>query len=557
MSSSSLLLLPNSVFFLFLFQLIDSQNTNVYSSSDAYGPIGQRRCFRPTRIEISECKNLFYNFTAFPNLVGQESQLDARHQLQTFKPLITYKCSNHLAFFLCSVYAPMCDVNTNHLIGPCRPLCERVRKRCSPVLKIFNFDWPANLNCSRFPEKNTVGGIMCMKGPDIPEDFDEPNSSKMDETEDDSESIESMEQVKKPLVEKEGPGKRVETSSEGLLRQLEELPGSSAISGGSNRLGPQLQTWLTRLHESPLPVEFNNEETPIAILVASLRYCSHLAKPTSYVFINRTGRCAPHCTADILFSPSAKTLATVWTSVISGLCLIATTGTLLSFAIQPSLFHTLERPVIYIAGCQLAYALGFALRLKIGRKGVACGKDPTSGFAIRLQEGLDNSNCAMVFLIQYYFFTAGALWWALMVIGWAARSTHQLRLAQGRRDESSFLKNTCCFFQREGYIRNDPHIGESDNFGDKQSRIRSSLRIAQINRRGVNSSRADNSCLAKEHVVAWLTPGLLAVGALVGRQVRQILKLCDDGGIIINKKSPQLDSDVLWYSKALTTYFKS
>ncbi|EUB58859.1 Frizzled-4 [Echinococcus granulosus] len=439
------------------------QNANLYTSSDTYGPVGQQRCFRPTRIEIPECKNLFYNFTAFPNLVGQETQLDARHQLQTFKPLITYKCSNHLAFFLCSVYAPMCDVNTNHLIGPCRPLCERVRKRCSPVLKIFNFDWPANLNCSRFPEKNTVGGVMCMKGPDIPEDFEEPSSSGTEESN----------------VGKDG----------------------------------------------------TNEETPISLLISSLRYCSHLSKPTSYIFINRTGRCAPHCTADILFSPSAKTLSTVWTSVISGLCLLATTGTLLSFAIQPSLFHTLERPIIYIAGCQLAYALGFALRLKLGRKAVTCGKDPASGFAIRLQEGLDNSNCALVFLIQYYFFTAGTLWWTMMVIGWASRSTHHLRLARGRRDEGTLLKYGCCGWHREGVIRHGAAIGEGDNFPDKQQRIGPSLRFAQLNRRGVNSSSAENNCLAKEHVVAWLTPGLLTVGVLVSRQVDadELLGICSVG----------------------------
>ncbi|VDK22102.1 unnamed protein product [Taenia asiatica] len=539
MSSTSVLALLLILFA--LNHIIKGQNSNLYTSSDTYGPVGQRRCFRPTRIEIPECKNLFYNFTAFPNLVGQESQLDARHQLQTFKPLITYKCSNHLAFFLCSVYAPMCDVNTNHLIGPCRPLCERVRKRCSPVLKIFNFDWPANLNCSRFPEKNTVGGVMCMRGPDIPEDFEEPSSSRTEDSDVEKGgrvSIEIIEEVK-PSTGQEAARKRVEQSTEGLLRQLEELPdsmnavggGGGGGSGGITRLGSHLQTWLARLHDSSLPIELENEETPIALLLSSLRYCSHLSKPTSYVFINRTGRCAPHCTADILFSPSAKTLSTVWTSVISGLCLIATTGTLLSFVIQPSLFHTLERPVIYIAGCQLAYALGFALRLKLGRKAVTCGKDPASGFAIRLQEGLDNSNCALVFLIQYYFFTAGTLWWAMMVIGWASRSTLHLRLVRGRRAGGALLKGGCCGWHREEATRHEAPIGEVENFTDKQQRIGSSLRFAQLNRRGVNSSSADNNCLAKEHVVAWLTPGLLTVGVLVSRQVDadELLGICSVG----------------------------
>ncbi|CAH8584654.1 unnamed protein product [Schistosoma mattheei] len=113
-----------------------------------------------------------------PNLIGQETQFDARHQLQTFKPLITYKCSSKLNFFLCSIYTPMCDVNTHYLIGPCRPLCEHVRARCAPFLRVFDFNWPENLNCSRFPIKNSVGGAMCMEGPeDLEEDINSLKSA--------------------------------------------------------------------------------------------------------------------------------------------------------------------------------------------------------------------------------------------------------------------------------------------------------------------------------------------------------------------------------------------
>ncbi|VDN22602.1 unnamed protein product [Dibothriocephalus latus] len=422
---------------------------------EAYGPIGQRRCFQPVRIEIPECQNTFYNFTGLPNLVGQESQVDARHQLQTFKPLITYKCSNQLAFFLCSVYAPMCDVNTHHLIGPCRPLCERVRKRCSPVLRIFDFDWPANLNCSRFPERNTVGGAMCMEGPEAGEDEEDADTPTVDVSAHGSSEgeVSKAEWPQKPSAagtSHTGRGELAEERgiipAEGIIRQIEDLP--EAANMDLSKLGPQLQNWLASLNQNPLSTFFGNNEIPVALLVSSLRFCSHLYKPTSYIFINRTGRCAPHCSADILFSQNAKTLATVWTSVISGLCLLATTCALLSYAIHPSLFYPLERPVIYIAGCQLAYALGFALRLKLGREAVACGVDPASGYSIRLQEGLENSNCALVFLIQYYFFVAGAIWWAMMVIGWTRRTSYAYRLMRNpSRDSASAYvppKSPCC-----------------------------------------------------------------------------------------------------------------
>lgn len=504
---------------LFLTLFVGSLAVEVYPN-DAYGSVGQRRCFRPTRIEIPECKNRFYNFTAFPNLVGQDSQLDARHQLQTFKPLITYKCSNHLAFFLCSVYAPMCDVNTKHLIGPCRPLCERVRRRCSPVLKIFNFDWPANLNCSRFPEKNTVGGTMCMEGPDIPEDYDEEEAPRHPDS---AEFIPEVIQPQTPPPLPPMKNDQMDLETEGIIRELDELPNNAGETEIA-KLGPHLQTWISRLHQNPLPMILGGDDVPVGLLISSIRHCSHLTKPTFYVFINRTGRCAPHCMADILFSPGAKTLAAVWTSVISGLCLLATTYTLLSYAIYPALFHPLERPVIYIAGCQLAYGLGFALRLKLGRDAVTCGKDPASGYAIRLQEGLDNSNCAIVFLIQYYFFTAGALWWAMLVTGWASRSAHHLRMAlatgtnyqsnTASSDTYSLVKDTCCccwLGVKGGGEEKQLHRGTASSS--------STWRLSQFNRRGNIGTSADTNCLAKEHVVAWLAPGLLTVGVLVSRQV--------------------------------------
>lgn len=491
-------------------------------SQDGHDSVGQRRCFRPALIEIPECQGAFYNFTGLPNLVGQESQVDARHQLQTFKPLITYKCSSHLRFFLCSVYAPMCDVNTHHLVGPCRPLCERVRKRCSPVLRIFDFSWPSNLNCSRFPERNTVGGTMCMEGPDNdPEDLDEIN-------------VDNLEPVKEKAIVKpkvdELAKKSNEISAEGIIRQLEELP--EARGTVATQFGTNIQAWLSKLHQNPLPSYLGSNVISLPALVDSLRFCSHLSKPTSYVFINRTGRCAPHCEANILFTESAKTLATIWTSVISGLCLLATTCTLLSYAIQPSLFHPLERPVIYISGCQLVYALGFALRLKLGRNAVTCGRDPASGFEIRLQEGLDNSNCALIFLIQYYFFTAGSIWWAMMVFGWAARSAYIHRLAKDPSGEpgTSYLppgNTNSCFCSSTG--NRDLTDRDNDDDLDKQRSSHrlggvhaqtGSLRASQVYRRINNiGSGIDINCLAKEHVIAWLTPGLLTVGVLVSRQV--------------------------------------
>ena len=108
-----------------------------------------------------------YNATGWPNFIGHDSLVDAETQLRTFSPLVQYGCARrHLQFFLCAVYVPMCTEKVPDVIGPCRPVCERVRQQCEPLLQNFGFPWPAALNCSRFPARND-DTHMCMDGPSV------------------------------------------------------------------------------------------------------------------------------------------------------------------------------------------------------------------------------------------------------------------------------------------------------------------------------------------------------------------------------------------------------
>jgi len=102
-------------------------------------------------ITIPMCKNLpHYNDTLMPNLVGHQTQSEAGLEIHQFYPLVKIKCSPHLQFFLCSIYAPVCTV-LDEQIPPCQGLCEDVRMGCGPTLDIYGFSWPEQLTCSRFP----------------------------------------------------------------------------------------------------------------------------------------------------------------------------------------------------------------------------------------------------------------------------------------------------------------------------------------------------------------------------------------------------------------------
>ncbi|KAM7350585.1 frizzled 4 isoform 3-T3 [Cochliomyia hominivorax] len=125
------------------------------------GDFALRQC-EPIKIEM--CRNIGYNETSMPNLVGNEIQSEAEYTLQTFSPLIEYVCSSQLKLFLCATYVPMCTPKVPVPIGPCRTLCESVRSRCHPVLQGFGYPWPPALDCSLFPKENNHE-TMCMEGP--------------------------------------------------------------------------------------------------------------------------------------------------------------------------------------------------------------------------------------------------------------------------------------------------------------------------------------------------------------------------------------------------------
>ncbi|XP_010894022.1 frizzled-10 [Esox lucius] len=123
--------------------------------------MGEGRC---QQIVIPLCKDIGYNMTRMPNLMGHEDQNEAAIKLHEFAPLIEYGCHTHLKFFLCSLYAPMCTEQVSTPIPACRVMCEQARQKCSPIMEKFTFQWPDSLDCSRLPTKNDPNNL-CMEAP--------------------------------------------------------------------------------------------------------------------------------------------------------------------------------------------------------------------------------------------------------------------------------------------------------------------------------------------------------------------------------------------------------
>nr|ANP39040.1 frizzled 4 [Eupentacta fraudatrix] len=153
-------------------------------------------------ITIKLCKDVGYNVTRMPNLVGHELQRDAELQLKTFSPLIQYGCHDDLQFFLCSVYVPLCTPKIDIAIGACRPMCERVKEECEPILNEFGYQWPDALNCTQFPLENNEY-TMCMEVPvssntgDTGKDRDKPPKPG-DKTEDTKDAGKNCQHKREP-----------------------------------------------------------------------------------------------------------------------------------------------------------------------------------------------------------------------------------------------------------------------------------------------------------------------------------------------------------------------
>ncbi|XP_040578640.1 frizzled-4-like isoform X2 [Lepeophtheirus salmonis] len=328
-------------------------------------------------IKIEACQLWGYNETSMPNLANHVKQADAKVEFDTFAPLMDSGCSNELPFFLCAIYTPMCAplFPSAVVVGPCRPLCEKVRANCEPLLNKMGFSWPQHFECSLFHPENKEHE-MCMKGPG--------ESATLPRL-----SISTLHTFRTNHLFRE--------------RVKQHLSSDSELNHKYKDYVKLLETDLNMRN----PATTTHSE------------CRHLKRSTQYRRVERLGTCIPLCDQDIFFDGYQKNFAVIWMTVWSSLCLGSTLFTLVTYCLDPEQFKFPEKSVIFITFCYSLHALGYVFRLLGGRDAIACqSSDEDPNISLLTQEGLRNEYCVVNALLLFYPFHAASTWWTIGTFTW-------------------------------------------------------------------------------------------------------------------------------------------
>ncbi|CAG9564838.1 unnamed protein product [Danaus chrysippus] len=213
--------------------------------------------------------------------------------------------------------------------------------------------------------------------------------------------------------------------------------------------------WPAELDCSLFPAENNHEHMcmegpgerappigniPLDATNAGRGACRRLLKPNNWVYVRGSGRCAQFCDAEVLWEAGERKAAEVWLATWAALsfaCTLAAVGAQLACGDRGGAG---ERALVLVALCRCAAAAGWGVRAAAGRTAAGCAKDSTSPTRMLLaHDGLANPNCAVVFLLLYYFGLAASVWWVVAAGAWRASVLRPPTTPASRNDRHSSL----------------------------------------------------------------------------------------------------------------------
>ncbi|XP_064194113.1 frizzled-6 [Anguilla rostrata] len=126
--------------------------------------------------------------------------------------------------------------------------------------------------------------------------------------------------------------------------------------------------------------------------------------------------CAPPC-ANMYLKPHEVEFAKSFIGVSSIVCLCATLFTFLTFLIDVKRFRYPERPIIFYAVCYSVVSLIYFVGFLLGDR-AACRRASLPGAEDTVVLGSQNKGCTLLFMLLYFFSTAGTVWWVILTITW-------------------------------------------------------------------------------------------------------------------------------------------
>nr|AJE25507.1 frizzled A1 [Oscarella carmela] len=326
--------------------------------------------FRCEEIPIRECRAILpYNLTAYPNILNQRRAQDAKRDFQLIVRLLRDDCSDVIPFFVCVMYAPFCNVDEQGItrrLPPCRELCEASRRGCESGMVAVGFSWP--FDCNNLPVFGDHDNL-CVGSND----------------------------TEKIVAE--------------LGSKIREVfpPDKTQLLSNVNDTEQVVGTSEDKRCPAPMRVLSADNETMKDYTFGGLKGCGIPCPPLPSAL-----------PVDWYFSESERDeFAPNWILAWSIICFIATFLTLLTFLIDRDRFNYPERPIVLLAFCyflvSIIYIAGFGGLQKGADGNVACNS--RLGFLHQEMNG-DSIDCAVQFLVLYFFTIASALWWVILTLTW-------------------------------------------------------------------------------------------------------------------------------------------
>ncbi|XP_028393304.1 frizzled-8-like [Dendronephthya gigantea] len=334
--------------------------------------------YKCEEITIPLCMNLGYNTTYSPNRFLHEDQKEAALEVHQFWPLVQINCSPVLKFFLCSLYAPVCDELYGKELLPCRSVCHKAKSGCLKLMKTYGFKWPEKMECDKFPQKKD--NQLCMS------DDDQTTTAPT-------------------LI---GPSPSAKTTNSWIGATTDSASSKKLPSRPQRRRPKPTNTGVGRSTKSPV-------STPSPQALGCQCSC---AKPFIRVppklerHIGDVQDCALPCNASY-FTSNQRSFATAWVTIWSTMCFVSTFLTLATFFLDTARFRYPERPVIFLSSCYLLMSFGYIMRLIAGKEKVSCDQDD-----LIAHETTGPALCTLVFLLTYFGGMASALWWVVLSFTW-------------------------------------------------------------------------------------------------------------------------------------------